>query len=135
MTGFYMRTTLALNGLNLLIMCKEGWCVGLGWGTCLKYLKRGWNRKVGRRNKYFKRGDKLGQGVGALKVEGLEPPYKLWYCFDNVSKLLLYLYLTLFNIFAHVNFTFFFRQNFSTKIRNFTFFSNSPRNLSFNFEF
>ena len=39
-----------------------------GVGNCLKYLKRGWNRKEGRGNKDFiKRGDRLGQGVGALK--------------------------------------------------------------------
>ena len=44
--------------LNPLIMCKEGWCVGLGqegvavgWGNYLKYLKRGWNRKEGKRKK------------------------------------------------------------------------------------
>ena len=48
-----------------------------GRGNCLKYLKRGWNRKEGRRNKDFKKGDKLGQGVGALRRWGLERPYKL----------------------------------------------------------
>ena len=53
---------------------KKGWLFGLGqevvawwWGNCLKYLKRGWNRKEGRGNKYFKKGRKLGQGVSALK--------------------------------------------------------------------
>ena len=51
-----------------------------GGGNCLKYLKRGWNRKEGRENKYFKKGTgvKLGQRVGALKKGGLEPPYELW---------------------------------------------------------
>ena len=49
-----------------------------GGGNCVKYLKRGWNRKEGRGNKDFKKGDKLGQGVGALK-RGLEPGYELWY--------------------------------------------------------
>ena len=48
-----------------------------GGGNCLKYLKRGWNRKEGRGNKYFKKEDNLGQGVGALKRMGAEPPYKL----------------------------------------------------------
>ena len=46
-------------------------------GDCLKYLKRGWKKKEGRGNKDFKRGDKLGQRVGALKRGGpaaLEPP-------------------------------------------------------------
>ena len=38
-----------------------------GGGNCRKYLKRGWNRKEGRGNKDFKKGSKLGQGVGALK--------------------------------------------------------------------
>ena len=43
-----------------------------GWGNCLKYLRRGWNRKEGRENKDFKKGEKLGQEVGALKVAGGE---------------------------------------------------------------
>ena len=47
-----------------------------GWGDCLKYLKRGWNRKEGRGSKDFKKGGggKLGQGVGALKRRGWNPP-------------------------------------------------------------
>ena len=37
-------------------------------GDCLKYLKRGWNRKEGRGNKDFKKGGcKQDQGVSALK--------------------------------------------------------------------
>ena len=40
------------------------------WGNCLKYFKRGWNTKEGRANKDFKKGGKLGQGVGALKRGG-----------------------------------------------------------------
>ena len=53
--------------------------VGGGGGDCLKYLESGWNRKEGRGHKDFKKGGKLGQGVGALKRgEGwLEPPYEL----------------------------------------------------------
>ena len=48
-------------------------------GNCLKYLKKGWNRKEGKVNKDFKKGGKLDQGVGALKRGGgeLEPPYEL----------------------------------------------------------
>ena len=38
-----------------------------GWGRCLKYLKRGWNRKQEMGQKDVKKGDKLGEGVGALK--------------------------------------------------------------------
>ena len=44
-----------------------------GGGNCLKYLKRRWNRKEGRGHKDFKRGGKLGQGVGALKAGGWNP--------------------------------------------------------------
>ena len=45
-------------------------------GDCLKYLKRGWNKKEGRGNKDFEKvgGGKLGQGVGALKGGGVKPP-------------------------------------------------------------
>ena len=53
-----------------LCMYKEGWCVALGQegsclheggGNCLKYLKKGWNRKKGRGNQNFnKGGGKLG---------------------------------------------------------------------------
>ena len=46
-----------------------GWLVGLGreglcegGGNCLKYLKRGWNRKDGKGNNDLKKGGKLGQG-------------------------------------------------------------------------
>ena len=38
-------------------------------GNCLKYLKRGWNRKVGRETKNFRRGQ-AGSGSGCLKKEG-----------------------------------------------------------------
>ena len=50
-------------------------------GETVKYLKRGWNRREGRRRKILKEGGggKLGQGVGALKKRGGEgPPYELW---------------------------------------------------------
>ena len=40
-----------------------------GGEKCLKYLKRGWNRKERRVNKDFKKGNKLDQGVGALKKD------------------------------------------------------------------
>ena len=47
-------------------------------GSCLKYLKAGGTEKRGGRTKILKRGgDKLGQGAGALKRGGLEPPYEL----------------------------------------------------------
>ena len=48
-----------------------------GGANCLKYLKRGWNRKEGTRHKDFKRGGgeegKRGQDVGALKGGGWDP--------------------------------------------------------------
>ena len=41
-----------------------------GGGNCVKYLKRGWNRKEGRRNKDFKRGGgQAGSRGGCLKKE------------------------------------------------------------------
>ena len=72
-------------------MCKEGWRFGLGHeggclredgggGDCLKYLKWGWNRKEGRGSKAnILKSGKPGQGVGAFKKEGLEPPQELCY--------------------------------------------------------
>ena len=46
----------------------------------MTHLKRRWNREEGKQR--FKKGGgggKLGQEVGTLKNEGLEPPYELWY--------------------------------------------------------
>ena len=48
-----------------------------GGGNCLKDLIGGWKRTEGRGHKDFKKGVKLGQGVGALKKRGLKPPYEL----------------------------------------------------------
>ena len=57
----------------------------MGEGNCLKYLKRGWNRKE-RGSKNFKKEGKLSQGVGALKKGGqLEPSYKL--CVSSTNNL------------------------------------------------
>ena len=41
-----------------------------GGGNCLKYLKRGGTERRGGNRKIFKKGGKLGQGVGALKRRG-----------------------------------------------------------------
>ena len=54
-----------------------------GGGNCVKFFKKGWNRKEGRGNKKFSKrmGEgKLGQGLGALKRggRGLEPPHELY---------------------------------------------------------
>ena len=47
-------------------------------GEALKYLKKGDETEKRRADaKILKRGVKLGQGVGALKKGGLEPPYEL----------------------------------------------------------
>ena len=46
-----------------------------GGGNCLKYIKRGWNRKEGRGNKDFKKGAKLGKVVGALRGGNLLTNY------------------------------------------------------------
>ena len=57
-----------------------------GRGNCGKYLKRGWNRKEGRGNKYFKKGmGKWGQGVGTLKRGG-------WNSLTNCEHVLLLTY-------------------------------------------
>ena len=55
-----------------------------GGGNCVKYLKGSGTEKRGGETKILKRGDKLGQGVDALKGVGgagrgggLEPPYEL----------------------------------------------------------
>ena len=55
---------------------KKGWLVGLGqeklawgWGELSKISSKGWNKKEGRGHKDFKRrGGKLSQGVGVLKL-------------------------------------------------------------------
>ena len=44
-----------------------------GWGNCVKYLKRRWNRKDGMGNKKIKKGGKLGQVVVALKRRSWNP--------------------------------------------------------------
>ena len=46
-------------------------------GTVWNTLKGGRTEKRGGETKILKRGDKLGQGVGALKRGELEPPYEL----------------------------------------------------------
>ena len=48
-------------------------------GNCLKYLKKGWNRKEGKGNKdLIKGGRQAGPRSGCLKKGGLEPPHELW---------------------------------------------------------
>ena len=42
----------------------------MGVGNCLKYLKRGWNRKEGRGKKDFEKGGQAGSRVGCLKKGG-----------------------------------------------------------------
>ena len=48
-----------------------------GGGSCLKYLKRRWNRKEGSENKNSKKGVQAGLRGGCVKRGGLELPYKL----------------------------------------------------------
>ena len=55
-----------------------GGCLHEGGDNCTKYRQRGWNEKEGRGNKNLKKVGGGGQaGAGALKSEGLEPPYEL----------------------------------------------------------
>ena len=74
-----------------LYMCKEDWCVKLrqegdslreGGRNCLKYVKTGWDRKQGSRNKNLNKRGPARLRSGWLKKEGLEPPYELWYGFS-----------------------------------------------------
>ena len=40
----------------------------VGWGNCLKYLKKGgWNRKEGNENKYLTKREQAGSKGGCLK--------------------------------------------------------------------
>ena len=41
-----------------------------GGGNCVKYLKRGWNRKEKRGNKKFEKGGQAGSRRGCLKKGG-----------------------------------------------------------------
>ena len=41
-----------------------------GGRNCVKYLKRGWNRKEGRGNKKFLKGRQAGSRDGCLKKDG-----------------------------------------------------------------
>ena len=45
----------------------------MGGGSCLKYLKSGWNRKEGRPNKDFKKGTAGSRGL-CLKKRGAGIP-------------------------------------------------------------
>ena len=54
---------------------QEGLCEG--GGNSLKYLKRGWNRKEGMKNKDFKKGGQARSRGGCIKRGGLESPYEL----------------------------------------------------------
>ena len=58
-----------------------------GGGNCLKYLKRGWNRKEWRGNKDFKKGGQAGSRGGCLKKGGGDAgtPYELWLIFHSKS--------------------------------------------------
>ena len=62
---------------------------GESGGNCLKYLKRVWNRKEGRKKYSVKGRSRLGQGVDALnrggRGGGLEPSYKLYGVFVEVG--------------------------------------------------
>ena len=62
-----------------------------GEGNCVKYLKRGETEERGGERKILKRGDKLGQGVGALKRKGvgeLETPYELRQTYNSITPTL-----------------------------------------------
>ena len=54
-----------------------------GGGNCLKYLKKGWNRKEGRGNEDFKKVGQVGSRDGYLKKGGWKPLTN----YDNIYKL------------------------------------------------
>ena len=71
---------------------KEGWLVVLGqeglcegWGNCLKYLKREWNRKEGRGSKDLKKGGgvQVGSRGGRLKKKGGWNPLTNYGCIHS----------------------------------------------------
>ena len=59
--------------------------LGQGGGT-LKYIKRVWNRTEGRGHKDYKKGGKLGQGVGALKRGGDWNPITNYVYISDVNR-------------------------------------------------
>ena len=63
--------------------------MSMGGGDCLKYLKRGWNRKEGRGNKNFEKGGQAGSRGGCLKKWGWNPLMNYGSGNIPVSKLLL----------------------------------------------
>ena len=61
-----------------------GDCVRVG-GNCLKYLKRGWNRKAGRETKIVK-GGQAGSSGGCLKKGGAGTPLRTMHTFSTDEK-------------------------------------------------
>ena len=56
-----------------------------GWGKCLKYLERGWNRKEGRGHKDFKKAPLLfkdGSRGGCFKGGGSGTP--MYYIYNHM---------------------------------------------------
>ena len=49
-----------------------------GEGNCLKYLKRGWNRKEGTEKMFLKRGQAGPRGACLKREVGWNPLYELW---------------------------------------------------------
>ena len=72
-----------------------------GGRNCLKNLKRGWNRKEGRRNKDFEKGGggQAGARGGGLKKRGTGTPLQTMYVYAYLSladQLALIIYLIIF---------------------------------------
>ena len=65
-----------------------------GGGSCLRVgelskILRKRNRKEGRGNKYFKKGEQTGSKGGCPINGGLKPPYELWYIYIYI----IYIYI------------------------------------------
>ena len=70
--------------------------------NCLRYLKRGWNRKKGRGNKDFKKGDQAGTRAGSLKKGVTGTPLRTMTKFKEINQLLFLLYNALLKIISIV---------------------------------
>ena len=74
--------------------------VAWGWRVCLKYLKRGWNRKEGRGNKDLKKGTNWVKGGWNLLTNYALSFYTVFQVFKVLKNLLdsySYIFITKFN--------------------------------------
>ena len=84
---------------HLLVMCKEGWCVGLGkegvvWGwEELSKIPWEWDRKQWRRNRDFKKAGQAWSSSGCLKEGGAGTLPKTMLHLNRLHKFYMLLYV------------------------------------------